>query len=209
MLKIDNLHFSYGAHPVISGLDLTISDGEHMTLVGPSGAGKSTMLKLIMGSLIPRSGRIEVAGNVMTHPFIRPEKRPVTLLSQDDTLFPHLKVKDNLLFGAKKKSSDLLNTWLEALDIVALKNRYPSELSGGEIQRVMLGRALIYGPKLILLDEPFKGLDDPLKKSLMTMVQTLFKAEKITVLLATHDLHVAKALTGPTVTLTGGRIQTP
>lgn len=208
MLKIQNLTFGYDSTPLFEALDLAVKKGERTTIVGPSGVGKSTLLKLIMGTLKPASGEITVNDVSVIHPFVSPHQRPITLISQDDTLFPHMTVKDNLLYAAKHKSKALLKEWLEALELTDLASRYPDALSGGEIQRVMLGRALIYAPSIILMDEPFKALDEPLKLALIDRFKTLFKDVEQTVLTVTHDASVAKALGGQIYRLENGRLQT-
>ncbi len=207
MLKIQNLTFGYDSNTLFEALDLSVNKGERTTIIGPSGVGKSTLLKLIMGTLKPTSGEITVNGASLIRPFISPHQRPITLISQDDTLFPHMTVKDNLLYTANNKSKALLKKWLEALELNDLASRYPDALSGGEIQRVMLGRALIYAPSIILMDEPFKALDEPLKLALIDRFKTLFKDVDQTVLTVTHDALVAKALGGQIYRLENGQLQ--
>ncbi len=207
MLEIKNCAFSYQDVPIFEDISFQLNDGDRHTIVGPSGVGKSTFLKLIMGTLTPQSGDILIAGKSVIHPFKAPHQRPVTLISQEDTLFPHLTVAQNLMFGAPKKTSDVLNRWLEALELTPLATRYPSELSGGEAQRVMLGRALIYAPAIILMDEPFKALDATLKLTLIDRFKTLFKDVEQTVLTVTHDASVATALGGHVYRLDDGRLE--
>lgn len=208
MLDLQNLTFGYDRETLFESLNLSLKKGHRATIVGPSGVGKSTLLKLIMGTLKPSDGDILVDGTSVTHPWVSPHQRPVTLISQDDTLFPHLTVKGNLLYAAPKKSDTLLNTWLEALELTELAQRYPDALSGGEVQRVMLGRALIYGPSLMLMDEPFKALDEALKRTLIDRFKTIFKTVDQTVLTVTHDPFVAKALGGVIWRLENGRLET-
>lgn len=208
MLDIQNLTFGYTRDALFESLNVSLEKGQRATIVGPSGVGKSTLLKLVMGTLKPSAGDISVNGSSVTHPWVSPHQRPVTLISQDDTLFPHMTVQDNLLYAAPKKSKTLLNTWLEALELTDRAKRYPDALSGGEIQRVMLGRALIYGPSLILMDEPFKALDEALKLTLIDRFKTIFKDVDQTVLTVTHDPLVAKALGGKIWRLENGRLET-
>ena len=208
MLKIDQLHFAYGANVLFESLSFQLKAGERQTLVGPSGAGKSTLLKLVMGTLKPDGGEIAWNGQSLVKPFIHPHARPITLISQDDTLFPHMTVRANLLYAKPKTPMSELDRWLSALDIHGLVDRYPEELSGGEKQRVMLGRALLYGPALILMDEPFKALDKPLKLTLIDRFKRVFNAVNQTVLTVTHDETVATALGGKIVRLDQGHIET-
>lgn len=208
MLKIDNLQFTYGDNVLFESLNFQLNAGERTTLVGPSGAGKSTLLKLLMGTLKPQGGEIAWDGLSLVKPFIPPQARPITLISQDDTLFPHMTVRANLLYAKPKTSITDLDHWLSALDIHGLIDRYPEELSGGEKQRVMLGRALLYGPALILMDEPFKALDKALKLTLIDRFKTLFKAVNQTVLTVTHDETVAGVLDGKIARLDQGHIET-
>lgn len=207
MLKIQDLSFGYDDTPLFHALNLSVKKGERANIVGPSGVGKSTLLKLIMGTLKPTSGEITVNQTSLIHPFVSPHQRPITLISQDDTLFPHMTVKDNLLYAAKDKSQDLLEKWLEALELGDLATRYPDALSGGEIQRVMLGRALIYAPSIILMDEPFKALDEPLKLALIERFKTLFNGVEQTVLTVSHDPLVAEKMGGQIYRLENGQLQ--
>lgn len=208
MLNLQDLTFGYDHSYIFERLNLTVKKGEKMTLVGPSGAGKSTLLKLIMGTLKPVTGDISVGNQSLIHPFVSPHLRPITLITQDDTLFPHMTVVDNLRYGAPKTSKATINQWLELLELTALSARYPDALSGGEAQRVMLGRALIYAPDIILMDEPFKALDESLKLTLIARVKTVFEAVEQTVLTVTHDHAVAEALGGPMARLEKGQLET-
>ena len=163
-------------------------------LFGPSGAGKTTLLHCIAGLTSPDSGQIVLDGNVLFdsssnhHP--PPQKRQIGLVFQDHLLFPHLSVEGNLRYGQKKprkeRKQHLCET-AELLEITHLLNRNVTQLSGGEKQRVALGRAILSSPKLLLLDEPFTGLDHGFKQQLIPYLKRLYENTKIPMILVSHN----------------------
>jgi ABC-type Fe3+/spermidine/putrescine transport system ATPase subunit len=187
MLTIEDVSFKYDSEAVLKNVFFEIKQGEKIVITGPSGSGKSTFLKLIAGFINPLKGDIIKDGISLIKPYTPPEQRNITLMSQDDLLFPHLTVKKNLLFSRRSIDPDLLNEYVSMLGLESLLNRMPSELSGGEKQRVSLGRSMIYQPDLILMDEPFKALDLELKQTLVNDVKTLFKKHNQTCIIVTHD----------------------
>ena len=161
---------AYGARPVLSGVDLLVPEGTLTAILGASGSGKTTLLRLIIGFIAPDEGRIEVGGAVVAEAgsqHLPPERRAVGYVAQEGALYPHLDVAGNVGFGlprAERKAGRRID---EMLALVGLGRDYagrlPHELSGGEQRRVALARALAPRPRLVLLDEPFSGLDAALR----------------------------------------------
>ena len=161
---------------------------------GKSGAGKTVFLESIAGRYTLSKGTIKLYDSDITK--CAPEKRNIGFVYQNYELFPHMKVIDNIYFplklrksasSSKCKAEDIM----EMLNILHLKNRYPNDLSGGEKQRVAIGRALIMSPKLLLLDEPFSSLDYSNKKNIQTLLKDIHQRFKPTVIHVTHDIREA------------------
>jgi molybdate transport system ATP-binding protein len=177
-------------------LDLK-SDAHVLCLFGPSGSGKTTCLEAIAGLLRPDEGRIVIGGEVLTH--LPPRSRRVGYLPQDAPLFPHLSVRENLVYGAPGADPSEI---AEALGVSDLLGRPARRLSGGEQRRVALGRALLIRPRILLLDEPFGGLEAPLRARLLT---NLAQVDVPHILLVTHDAQDALGLADEVVRLDEGR----
>ncbi|MEW4528710.1 ATP-binding cassette domain-containing protein [Maioricimonas sp. JC845] len=181
-------------------------------LFGPSGSGKSTVLALIAGLLRPARGVISLGDRTLTDTSARvhlpPEHRRVGLLFQNHCLLPHLSVRGNLEYGMKRRSSgqfrfDEIVGILELGDVLA---RQPHELSGGQKQRVALGRALLSGPELLMLDEPFSGLDEPLQERILEYLRRVLSEYQIPTLLVTHTPAHVHQLAGRVIHLDAGRV---
>ena len=211
-LRVRGLGHHYGHHPVLQDIDLTVAAGEILVLVGPSGCGKSSLLRLIAGIDRVQDGRIDLYGQPVAanHRHVPPEKRNVGLVFQDYALFPHLSVLDNVCFGLNKKPrTERRAIALAALDQVGLKDlahRYPHELSGGQQQRVALARAMAPKPGIILLDEPFSGLDSRLRAQVRDDTLHVLKESGAAVILVTHDPEEALFLADQVVLMRDGRI---
>ena len=185
------------------------SDAPLTALVGASGAGKTTVLNCIAGLIRPDRGRIAVAGSTLfdsaTGVHLRPERRRVGYVFQDFRLFPHLRVAANLAYGERLARSE--DRWIGRdevtgfLGIGHLLARWPATLSGGEMRRVAIGRALLAGPRFLLLDEPFASLDAERAEALMTLVERIRDELKIPILLVSHDRAEVERLAGRVVTL--------
>lgn len=171
-------------------------------LFGPSGAGKSTVLRAIAGLIPLSAGHVRFDGHEWTR--LPPERRAVGYVFQGSALFPHLTVADNIAFGAPTYED--ARRWLERLHLKGLAERKPASLSGGEAQRVALARALARKPRVLLLDEPFASLDDPLRDALLAEVKSLVAEEALVALLVTHDRHEGEALGGRFLDISGGRL---
>jgi len=200
-LEIDKVCFEYPGHgPVCWNFSLTLGDGDIGCLLGPSGCGKTTVLRCIAGLEPVQGGEIRLHGNVVSRPghTAPPESRRVGFVFQDYALFPHLTVGANVEFGLKDLGSrarrDRAAELLAAVGMAKAAERYPHELSGGQMQRVALARALAPRPQLLLLDEPFSNLDVELRERLSIEVRTILKSLGTTALMVTHDQHEAFAI---------------
>ncbi|QCJ43797.1 ABC transporter ATP-binding protein [Bacillus sp. S3] len=202
VLDIQGLTFSFsrGAAPVINDFSFSINKGEMVGVLGQSGSGKSTLLRLIAGLELPEKGSINIAGIPVVNKglFVQPEDRGVGMVFQDYALFPHMTVKDNILFGLsrmpRKDRKSRLNEMLELVHMEDYEKRYPHELSGGQQQRIALARALAPKPKLMLMDEPFSNLDADLKESIREELRSILKKANMTCVMVTHDRSDADAI---------------
>ena len=188
-LKITNLNYKIENKTILKNLNLSIAEGEFVAIMGPSGCGKTTLLRIISGLAKQTSGVISVNNQILAdeNNFIEPEARNLGLVVQEKVLFPHLNVKNNIMFGLKTKAMDSVNKMVDQFKINKLLDHYPHQLSGGEAQRVALTRTLVTAPKLLLLDEPFNGLDEKLKKDIYPDLQELLKQNNTTTIMVSHN----------------------
>ncbi len=199
-LEIERLECGYGGAPVINGISFSLERGQIGCLLGPSGCGKSTALRAIAGFLKPSSGTINVNGRCLSdqHHCLPPEKRNLGMVFQDYALFPHMTVRENLGFGLNKMSAaerhQVCDEYLELIRMKGYADAYPEELSGGQQQRVAVARSLAIKPDILLLDEPFSGLDVELRRELNLSVRDILKKSSTTALLVTHDQEEAFAV---------------
>ena len=214
-LALESVAFEYGGTPVLSGLDLSIADGEIVVLLGPSGSGKSTILRLLLGLAAPARGRIAIGGREVSTPraiIVPPEERELAVVFQDLALWPHLSVRGNLAFGldargvAPKLRDERIDAMLARLGLADKAQRRPGELSGGERQRAAIARALVLEPRAVLLDEPLANLDAPLKRQLLALFRGVFDERDTTVLYVTHDVREAAVLADRIAVLDRGRV---
>ncbi|MDI9914898.1 ATP-binding cassette domain-containing protein [Rhodococcus sp. IEGM 1379] len=190
--------------------------GEVTAILGPNGAGKSTVLAAVAGLHHPHRGMIELNSRVLTDTAagiaLPPHKRGTALLAQDALLFPHLTVADNVAFAprsagrARRESAEIARRWLDAVDAGELAERKPSQLSGGQAQRVAVARALAAEPELLLLDEPMAALDVASAPALRSLLRRVLRTGERTAVLVTHDALDALALADTVVVLDGGRV---
>ncbi len=211
-LTFERVTCDFDGSPVLRGVSLTVAPGEVVCLLGPSGSGKTTLLRIASGVERPTAGRVllndqEVAG---PNRFVPPEQRSVGLMFQDFALFPHLTILDNVAFGLRSLPQHLARR--EALNILArvglerYANAYPSTLSGGEQQRVALARAIVPRPAVMLMDEPFSGLDVQLRDSMQDETLKLLRETRATCLMVTHSPDEAMRLGDRIAVMRDGRL---
>jgi molybdate transport system ATP-binding protein len=188
--------------------------GRVAAVFGPSGAGKTTLLELIAGLRRPTAGLISIAGETLTGPgvFVPPRSRGIGYVPQEGALFPHLPVRGNLLYGrpphgARRPAGMSFEHVVEVLDIGGLVDRPVGSLSGGEKQRVALGRALLAAPRLLLLDEPLAGLDAALKERLMPYLQRVREEFGVPMVVVTHSAEEVMALCDEVLVLERGKVR--
>nr|WP_250885692.1 ABC transporter ATP-binding protein [Shewanella jiangmenensis] len=213
-LSIQDLHSDYRGVTVLSGLSLTLAQGEIVALLGPSGCGKTTLLRSIAGLQGISRGSVAISGQLVNDAssgvFTAPEKRGIGMIFQDYALFPHLSVADNILFGVKglnaKERAARLDDMLALVKLPGLAKRYPHELSGGQQQRVSIARALAYEPQLLLLDEPFSNIDAQVRRALMLEIRAILKARNVSAVFVTHSKDEAFAFADTLALFEDGRI---
>ncbi|WP_052245119.1 ABC transporter ATP-binding protein [Halocynthiibacter namhaensis] len=210
-LELKNICQFYGGKQVVKDVSLTVMPGQVTCLLGPSGCGKSSTLRLIAGVEMQHSGEIWLDGELICDTLHRvpPEGRSIGLMFQDFALFPHLSVAQNVGFGLKGNKSAKAARVSELLERVSLAHyadRYPHELSGGEQQRVALARALAPRPVMMLMDEPFSGLDDRLRDDVRDETLAMLKEEGTAVLLVTHEPEEAMRMADEILLMRDGEI---
>ncbi len=191
-LELKNITKTYGGARVVNDLSFAVAPGQVTCLLGPSGCGKSTTLRLIAGVEQQSEGEIWVDGELLCAPgsHCPPENRPIGLMFQDFALFPHLSVAQNVAFGiraSKAEASARVNELLARIGMERFAETYPHQLSGGEQQRVALARAVAPRPKVMLMDEPFSGLDNRLRDGIRDETLSVLKDEGTAVVLVTHE----------------------
>ena len=210
-LEIQNMVRAFGGRRVVDDVSLKVMPGQVTCLLGPSGCGKSTTLRMIAGVEMQDSGRIFVDGKLICDTVFRvpPERRQIGLMFQDFALFPHLSVGRNVEFGltgAREEKRARAREMLERVDLARFVDAYPDSLSGGEQQRVALARALAPRPRIMLMDEPFSGLDNRLRDGIRDETLALLKEEDTAVLLVTHEPEEAMRMADEIALMRDGRI---
>ncbi|MGE3911098.1 MAG: ABC transporter ATP-binding protein [Chloroflexota bacterium] len=212
-LELRGVSHSYGSVRAVVDATLSVQPGEVVGLLGPSGCGKTTLLRVTAGLETLQQGEVQIAGRVVARPgaSLPPEERGVGLVFQDYALFPHLTVVDNVAFGLGRLARQ--ERVARALDVLGrvglaeLAGAYPHMLSGGQQQRVALARAVAPDPAVMLLDEPFAGLDRRLREQVRGDVLRLLREIGAAVLLVTHDPEEAMALSDRIVLLRAGHVE--
>jgi len=213
VIAIEAVEKSYEGRHVLGPLSLEIATGSRVAVVGPSGGGKSTLLRVVLGLVKPDTGRVVIAGDVITDANKLAVRRRIGYVVQDGGLFPHLTAERNVTLVARylgwdearmQKRVDELAA-MTGIDAGAL-SRWPVQLSGGQRQRVGVMRALFLDPPVILMDEPLGALDPITRRKLQGELSTLFRSLKKTVMLVTHDVGEAGFLADEAVVLRAGTI---
>ncbi|WP_245297186.1 MULTISPECIES: ABC transporter ATP-binding protein [Rhodomicrobium] len=201
----------YGNVEVLKPVDLSIEDGEFLTILGPSGSGKTTIIRMIGGFTRPTSGRILLDGrDIVDQPIF---DRPFNTVFQDYALFPHMSVAKNIAYGLMvrgRPKAEISRKVAEALAVVDLSDkaaRYPADLSGGQRQRVALARAIICEPRVVLLDEPLAALDAELRRSMRDFLKDLQRRIRTTFIFITHDQDEAISISDRIVVMDHGRVE--
>lgn len=212
-LMVTNLsrRFAGAKAAAVQDVSLNIAAGRVMCLLGPSGCGKSTTLRMIAGVEAPDTGQIAMDGRVVVGHGINlpPEARGAGLMFQDFALFPHLTVAGNVGFGLARGDANKaarVGELLEKVGLLGFEQKYPHELSGGEAQRVALARALAPRPRVMLMDEPFSGLDNRLRDGIRDATLQILKDEGAAVLLVTHEPDEAMRMGDEIALMRAGRI---
>ena len=209
-LKLKNINLTFGKEKILDGLNLSINKGQFIAITGVSGSGKTSLLRIICGLEKPNDGEVHLDNNILLNDKISipTEKRNIGLVIQEKVLFPHLNVKKNIEFGISTKNNkqDISKNIMEKLNILDLAKKYPHELSGGESQRVALGRSIVMKPKVLMFDEPFTGLDKELKIKIYPIIKSILLKNEITAIMVTHDLNEVKALADQCYNLKNGKL---
>ena len=210
-LNLKNIFYEINTQPILKNINLFINKGEFISIIGKSGSGKTTLLKIISGLKKQTQGEILLNNEILSNEniFLEPENRNLGLVVQEKVLFPHLKVLANVEFGIsreankKERAIEMLNKF----HISSLIEKYPHEISGGEAQRVALARTLVTKPKVLLLDEPFNGLDEELKKDIYPDVKKILNDNKTTTIMVSHNTSEVKNLSDRIFNLENGALK--
>jgi ABC-type Fe3+/spermidine/putrescine transport system ATPase subunit len=201
----------FGPVTALAGVDLTVAEGELLTILGPSGSGKTTLLKVVAGFEIPDEGTVHLGAEDVT--LAPPRQRDVGMVFQNYALFPHLTVAQNVAFPlemrrlAKPERDRRVAEALALVELAGYEARLPRQLSGGQQQRVALARAIVFNPRLLLLDEPFGALDRKLRESMQLEVRRLQRRLKLTTLFITHDQEEALILSDRVAVMNAGLLE--
>jgi len=214
-LQIQQLNKTYGSRTVVSSVDLTMEEGEILSLLGPSGCGKTTILRMIAGLVRPDSGLIRIGNRILFDGKreMPVEERDLGMVFQDYALWPHMTVAKNIAFGMRLRRVPALTIakrvteLLELVSLPGFEHRFPYQLSGGQQQRVAVARALSTEPRIILLDEPLSSLDTALRETMSAELVRLFKRLKITTINVTHDQNEAMNMSDRIMVLRDGHVQ--
>ncbi|KQT47648.1 sugar ABC transporter ATP-binding protein [Aureimonas sp. Leaf454] len=210
-VDIVDVRKSFGAHPVIKGVNVEIQDGEFVILVGPSGCGKSTLLRMLAGLEHISGGEIRIGDRVVND--LPPKDRDIAMVFQNYALYPHMTVAENMAFSLKLKGASKpdietrVKPAAEILGLTAYLDRYPRQLSGGQRQRVAMGRAIVRDPQVFLFDEPLSNLDAKLRVSMRTEIKNLHQRLTTTTVYVTHDQIEAMTMADKIVVMQDGLVE--
>lgn len=211
ILELKHIKKDFGAVEVLKGFDLSVSEGEFVTILGSSGCGKTTTIRIIAGLEEADEGQVLLCGRDVTN--LEPNEREVNTIFQNYALFPHMTVEANVGYGLKLKKvpkaeiKERVAKTLEMVQLIGFEKRKPQELSGGQKQRVAIARAIINKPKLLLLDEPLGALDLQLRRQMQEELKTLQKELNMTSIYITHDQEEASFLSDRIVVMNEGLIE--
>ena len=212
-IKIDHAHKCYGSNVIIEDLSVNIREGEFFTLLGPSGCGKTTLLRMIAGFNSIEGGDFYFNDTRINS--IDPSKRHIGMVFQNYAIFPHLSVRDNVMFGLKNQEKKMSRAqmmeetekFMKLMHIEEYAERKPERLSGGQQQRVALARALVIQPDVLLMDEPLSNLDAKLRVEMRETIRNIQHSVGITTVYVTHDQEEAMAVSDRIAVMNLGEIQ--
>ena len=211
-LTLEDIGRRFGRVTALHDIHLDVEPGEIVSLLGHSGCGKTTLLRIAAGVDVPSSGRVLVDGREVASPsaFVPPERRSIGLMFQDYALFPHLSILKNVMFGLtaldRRMREQEARAALARVGLEHMATAYPHEASGGEQQRVALARAIVPRPGILLMDEPFSGLDSRLRDSVRADTMSVLRESGATAIIVTHDPEEAMRMSDRIVLMRGGRI---
>ena len=216
LIDVEAVDYAIGAHSVFSGLNVQVAAGSITAIMGPSGTGKTTLLRLIMGQIVPQGGRIRAFGQdvaALDRAHLYALRQRVGLLFQNGALLTGMSVFENVAFPVREHARlpepvlrELVLMKLQAVGLRGAAELMPSELSGGMARRVALARAIVMDPEVLLYDEPFVGLDPISKGVILRLIQSLNRTLHITSILVSHDVQEVSAIADQTYLLSGGKV---
>ena len=211
LLKLKQICFEIDSNIILKDINLEIDEGNFVSIIGKSGSGKTSLLKIISGLKKQTKGSIILNNTILSDDdtFVEPESRNLGLVVQEKVLFPHLNVLSNVEFGIPKENNkrEKAVEMLNKFHISSLMEKYPHEISGGEAQRVALARTLVTKPQVLLLDEPFSGLDQSLKDGIYPDIKKILKDNNISTIMVSHDLDEVKSLSNKIYELKNGTLK--
>lgn len=209
-IEIKGIEKYFGKNKVLDNINVSIDEGEFVSLLGPSGCGKTTLLRIVSGLETQNGGEILVEGNNISK--LSPAKRNIGIVFQNYVLFPNLTVFENIAYGLvnrkmpKEEIEAKVNDILQKIDLMHIKHKYPKQLSGGQQQRVALARAVVLSPKILLLDEPLSALDAKVRENLRREIKKLQKDLGITTIMVTHDQEEALTMSDKIVVMKDAKV---
>ena len=210
-LNLKNINKYFGKFHVLKDINISIKKGEFICLLGPSGCGKTSLLRIIAGLERENSGTISLENNDITN--LSTRERNVGIVFQSYALFPNMTGEENITFGLKNKKlqdnkiKEILNETVKLVQLEGIAKKYPSEMSGGQMQRIALARAIAMEPNILLLDEPLSALDAKVRSKLRYEIKELQKKLKITTIMVTHDQEEALSMGDRIVVMNNGKIE--
>lgn len=214
-IQFEDITKEYEGKMVIEKLNLSIKQGEFVTIIGSSGCGKTTTLKMVNGLIKPEKGTIRIHGEDIKTKDITALRRTIGYAIQGSVLFPHMDVEQNIAYVPnllnkkdKEKTKAAVSKWMKIVGLPnEMRQRYPAELSGGQQQRVGIARALAASPDILLMDEPFGAVDEITREQLQKEIKRIHEQTKITILFVTHDISEALKLGTKVLVMDHGKIE--
>lgn len=214
-IQFEDITKEYEGKTIIEKLNLSIKQGEFVTIIGSSGCGKTTTLKMVNGLIKPEKGTIRIHGEDIKTKDITALRRTIGYAIQGSVLFPHMNVEENIAYvpnllnkKEKEKTKEAVSKWMKIVGLEGdMKERYPYELSGGQQQRVGIARALAASPDILLMDEPFGAVDEITREQLQKEIKRIHEQTKITILFVTHDISEALKLGTKVLVMDHGKIE--